>query len=109
MNKINGAKLITCILRKGRALPLLEALNERGEQKINFAFARGSDIHDPETPSGKLKEQEKEIVTIVADSPEKGEELFDFVYEKSGIDEPGSGLIYMTSLSYATGYSVEKS
>ncbi|NQZ00758.1 MAG: hypothetical protein HRT45_08830 [Bdellovibrionales bacterium] len=107
MEKINQAKLITCILRKGKAISLLEALNERGEKKINFAFARGSDLHDPVTASGKLKEDEKEIVTIVADTAEEGEELFDFVYQQADIGAPGSGLIYMTSLGYSTTYQTE--
>ena len=73
MQKINDAKLITCILKKGKALPLMEALNQKGISKINFAFARGSELQDD---GGKVKEKEKEIVTIIADNSAQAEELF---------------------------------
>lgn len=108
MNKTSGAKLITCILKKGRAIPLMEALSEKGLLKINFAFARGSDLNDSVDSKGRLKESEKEIVTVVVDDPNKAEETFDFIFEKAKINEPGEGLIYMSCLGYSTSYSLEK-
>ena len=107
MEKAQGSKLITCILKKGKAIPLMEALNEKGLIKINFAFARGSDLNDPFNSKGRLKEDEKEIVTVIIDNPAEAEEVFDFVYDKAQINEPGAGLIYMTSLGFTTSYKLE--
>ncbi len=108
MNKINECKLITCVLPKGKAIPLLEALAEKGVRTANFAYARGSDIADVAKGSKILAtEDEKEIVTIVAESVQVGEELFDFAFERAEIHQRGGGLIYMTSLGFSTPYKVE--
>ena len=107
MDKQSDSKLITCVLRKGRGIALMEALSAEGHLKINFAFARGSDLHDLVTKSSKrLKEDEKEIVTIVADSAEQADKIFDFVFDKAEINHPGAGLIYMTSLGFSTNYQL---
>lgn len=108
MNKLNECKLITCVLPKGKAIPLLEALAEKGIRTANFAHARGSDVAD--TPKGsKLlpDEEEKEIVTIVAETLAQGEELFDYVFEKADMNRRGGGFIYMTSLGFSTPYQVQ--
>lgn len=108
MDKINECKLITCVLPKGKAIPLLEALAKKGVQTANFANARGSDVAD--TPKGSRllpDEEEKEIVTIVADSSQSAEELFDFAFEHGEINRRGGGMIYMTSLGFSTPYKVE--
>lgn len=109
MNKINECKLITCILPKGKAIPLLEALAEKGIRTANFAHARGSDIADDAAKRSKIlsTEDEKEIVTIVAESAQAGEELFDFAFEHGEINRRGGGMIYMTSLGFSTPYKVE--
>ncbi|MCB0407129.1 MAG: hypothetical protein KDD34_02930 [Bdellovibrionales bacterium] len=108
MDKKTQSKLITCILPKGKAIPLLEALAEKGIRTANFAHARGSDIEDSVKSSKLLpQEDEKEIVTIVAETQELAEELFDFSFEKAEINRKGGGIIYMSSLKYSTPYKVE--
>lgn len=106
MTKDINAKLITCILPKGKAIDLLESLHAKGIQRANVAFARGSDIHDPEVKKGMPQEEEKDIVTIVAANPTEAEELFQFAFEKAEINRLGGGIIYMTSLKTATPYQL---
>ena len=100
------AKLITCIVPKGKASPLMEKLYNKGVTRINFAFARGSDIHDPEGQKGLPVEEEKEILTIVAKNHEEGEELFEFIFENSEINQLGGGIMYMSRLAYAMPYAL---
>ena len=108
MNKNTGAKLITCILPKGKAIPLLQALSEKGCQTANFAYARGSDLIDDQKSSRLLSaEEEKEIVTIVARSEEEAESLFDFSFEHAEMNKKGGGIIYMYPLNMSTPYSVQ--
>lgn len=106
MDKNNQAKLITCILPKGKGLSLVKALDERGVHTMNFAFARGSDIQDPPGKKGLPEEVEKEIVTIVARTPQEADDLFSFAFDKADMNQIGGGLIYMTSLGYTTPYQL---
>lgn len=106
MKKDRDAKLITCILPKGKAIPLLEALQKKGVHRANVAFARGTDIHDPEVKRGLATEEEKDIVTVVAANEEEGEQLFDFIFVNADINRLGGGIIYMTKLPYATPYTL---
>lgn len=103
---IPKGKLITCVLPKGKAKSVMEALNEKGVSRINMAFVRGFDIHD-QAAEGKLPDQtEKEVLTVVCESAEEAEELFDYIFEKGEINHLGGGLMYMSQLSGATIYSL---
>lgn len=106
MSKVSEhmGKIITCILPKGKARPLLEALNQKGITRINFAYARGFDIHDPESKKGLPEYVEKEIVTVVVKNEAEGEEVFDFIFNESGLNRLGGGMMYMSRLSGATAY-----
>ena len=108
MKKVSAAKLITCILPMGKALPLLEALAEKGIRTANFAHARGRDIQDTQTSSRLLpQEDEKEIVTIVAETEAQADEIFSFCFEHADMNRKGGGLIYQSALGFTTPYSVE--
>lgn len=108
MQKTSEAKLITCVLPKGRAIPLLEALAKKGCQTANFANARGSDIADSYGGGSRIlsSEDEKEIVTIVAENAEKAEEWFNFSFEHAEVNRKGGGIVYMSSLGFSTHYEV---
>lgn len=105
-NELSG-KLITCILPKGGSPAVMEKLHEMGVTRISFAHARGFDIHDePEKGKSIPKEEEKEIMTVVAKDEAEGEKLFDLIYREAGLDALGGGIMYMTSLSAAMAYSL---
>ncbi|MCB0386159.1 MAG: hypothetical protein KDD43_12265 [Bdellovibrionales bacterium] len=97
-------RLITCVLPKGKGLPLVEALYEKGITRAHFAFARGFDIHDPPGRKGLPEEVEKDLVTVTCKDIGQADELFSFIYEKAGINRLGGGFMYMTRLSVATPY-----
>lgn len=94
-----SAKLVTCILPKGRAIEILESLQAKGIHRANLAFARGSDIHDHIV-------EEKDIITVVASSGAEADEIFYFLYDKAEINQPGGGIIYITSLRQASPYGL---
>ena len=97
-------RLITCVLPKGKGLPLVQALYEEGITRAHFAFARGFDIHDPPGRGGIPEEVEKDLVTVPCKDIGQADELFHFIYEKAGINHLGGGFMYMTRLSVATPY-----
>jgi len=101
-NKIADAKLITCILPKGRADLLQRALIvEKGIQGANYHHARGVGRFSPLSARGIGEQQEKEVFEVTV-SAEQADEIFEFMFFEGQIDEPHGGIIYMTSLPCTT-------
>lgn len=100
------ARIITCILPKGKGMPLLlELKDKKNVIRADMSFARGSDLLDPTDKKGLLQiQEEKEIITVVAKNKEDGESLFDFIYQVANINQKGGGLIYMAKLTTASAY-----
>lgn len=97
-----GDKLITCILPKGVAQPLLEKLKqEHGITRVNINSARGSGKITPLAYRGLGAESEKEILNVAVPA-ETAEELFAYIYEEADINRPHGGLMYMSRLLHAT-------
>ena len=104
MNPIHpgGDKLITCILPKGVALPLLEKLKqERGITRVNVNTARGVGKITPLAYRGLGAESVKEILSVIVPR-ETADELFAYIYEEADINRPHGGLMYMSRLLHAT-------
>ncbi len=100
--KLINCKLITCIVPKGRASPLQQALiDEKGVHSANFHHARGVGRFSPLMARGIGEQQEKEILEVPV-SAEDADDLFEFMFFKGQLDEPHGGIIFMTSLPYAT-------
>ena len=99
-------KIITCILPKGKGLTVTQALHDKGVTRVNFAFARGFDIHDPAGKSGIPDEVEKEIVTVIAKDEAQGEEIFNLIWDVAEMNHLGGGLMTMAKLSHATAYEL---
>ncbi|MBQ75813.1 MAG: hypothetical protein CMQ20_12440 [Gammaproteobacteria bacterium] len=101
-NKLTNAKLITCILPKGCAHGLQQALIEEKENhSVNFHFARGVGRFSRISARGIGEQQEKEVLEVVV-SEEFADELFEFMFFKGEMDQPHGGVIYMTSIPSAT-------
>ena len=101
-NKLTNAKLITCILPKGRAYGIQKALMEEREiHSVNFHRARGVGRFSKITARGIGEQQEKEILEAIV-SEEVADDLFEFIFFKGQMDQPHGGIIYMTSLPRAT-------
>lgn len=106
IKKLHSSKLITCILPKGRAMPLLKQLKqEYGLISANFNHARGSGRLSPLTQRGVGEQTEKEILTVVVDK-KQAEEIFDFIFFTAEINRPHGGMIFQNALALATHYQI---
>jgi hypothetical protein len=104
MTGLIEAKLITAILPKGVSLDVVKKLREeKGVNTANFNYARGTGKLTPLKYSGGVVESEKEILTVIVDAA-RSEEIFAFVYQQSGVNQPHGGLMFMHSLMRSTAY-----
>ena len=104
-----AAKLITCILNSEKVeRGLLHALyTERQITRANSINCRGfASLFEAEAKANELPEPHfaRLIEVIVPDS--EADEVFDFIYEKAGLDKPGAGVVFMGSLLGASGFSL---
>lgn len=98
MHLQTDAKLITCVLPKGRARKLHQALiDQQGIETGNWHGARGVGREAKLYERGIGEQLEREIfeVTVPAD---RADELFEFMFFESDMDERHGGIIYITSL-----------
>ena len=92
------AKLITCVLPKGKALHLQAGLID--EKNIHTAIihhGRGVGRFAPLAERGIGEQREKEIVDIVV-TPDEADDIFEYVFYRAGLNEPHGGIVYMTQL-----------
>ena len=99
-------KSITCIVPHGKALPVLKALHkELGIVTGNIHHARGSGRMTPMAWRGVGETTEKDILNVIV--PEsRSEEIFTFIYEQAGINQPHGGIIYQKTLSASTDFTL---
>ncbi len=103
---IENARLITCILPKGKAQLVQKALvEEKGLHTANFHHGRGVGRFSPLTARGMGEQQEREIleVNVAAD---RADDLFEFMFFKGEMDQPHGGIIFMTTLVNGMGMGV---
>lgn len=102
MKTIEDAKLITCILPKGRAASIQQALVEvYGIHNATFHHARGVGRFSPISSRGIGEQQEKEIIEIAVPA-DRADELFEFMYDKGEMGRPHGGIIYITAVPKTT-------
>jgi nitrogen regulatory protein PII len=99
-------KIITCILPKGRANPVLKVLyKECGLTAVDIHYARGSGRITPLRYRGIGETSEKEILTVAVPADE-ADEMFEYIYELAEINQPHGGLMYMQALKTSTRYEL---
>ena len=97
-----NTKLITCILPKGKAFPLQQALVDKHNIYAgNYHFGRGVGRASHIRDRGIGNQQEREIIEVVVPA-DKAEELFEFMFLNAEMDEAHGGMIYMTSIPRST-------
>jgi hypothetical protein len=95
---LETAKLITCILPKGKAKLIQEALvKERSIHAANFHRGRGVGRFSPVRARGIGEQQEKEILEVCV-SADLADELFEFMFFVGEMDRPHGGMMFMTEL-----------
>ena len=103
---VQSAKLITCILPRGKAIPLLKKLKQDwGIFAVNANYARGSGRLTPLAYRGVGEQTEKEILNVVVDAA-RADSVFEFIFVFAEVDRPHGGLIFQSALSLSTGYSL---
>jgi len=106
MKLANKSKLITCILPKGGAMPVLKRLKEElGIVACNINHARGSGRFSPLADRGVGEQTEKEILSVVVDE-DQAEAVFEFIFRAAEIDRPHGGIVYQSALVQATQYHI---
>ena len=95
-------KLITCILPKGVATPILRRLKEeKGIVTCNINNARGTGRFTHRRVQRLGVVSEKEILNVVT-SAERADEIFEFIFYEADINRPHGGMIFMTKLAHAS-------
>lgn len=95
-------KLITCILHKGDAKEIVNALNhEKSVTTDNVASGRGSGMVE----QLRYGDVEVDILTVVI-GEDRADEIFQFIYEKAGIGEFFRGIMYQGRLNTATSFTL---
>ena len=106
MTPAKSKKVITCIVPRGRALPVLKALRDNHNIiTANVTHARGSGRMTPLAWRGVGESTEKDVMTVIVDQ-NISEEIFDFIYTTAGIDQPHGGILYQYPLARSTEYEL---
>lgn len=108
MDKLNfpNDKLITCILPKGLALPVLKKLKEeKGIIRADIKSARGMGKITPLAYRGVGEQAEKDLLNVIV-SQNEADDIFYYIYEEADINRPHGGIIYMRQLGMATPYTL---
>jgi len=99
---MNQPKLISCILAKGKAAAVREALiEEKGIHSANIHHGRGVGRYTTLAERGVGEQGEKEIMEISVDGA-IADDIFEFVFFTAEINQPHGGVIFMTSLQSAS-------
>jgi len=99
-------KVITCVLPKAKAGPVLKVLvRERELSAVDIHYARGVGRITPLRHRGIGETAEREVLTVAVPA-EQGEELFEYIHELAEINRPHGGLMYMHALNTATGFAL---
>ncbi len=102
MKTVAGEKLITCIMPCGRALPVLEALKEElGILATTIHHSRGTGRMTPLAWRGVGEAAEKDVMRVIVPAS-RAEEVFGFIYECGGINQPHGGILYQQPLAKST-------
>jgi len=103
VKSIRYNRLITCVLPVGTARVLVEVLkNRKGIITTNFYHARG--VGSAGTQRSSFAAQLERDVLEVLVTRRHANELFDYLYEMTGIYEPHRGIMYMERVGRATDF-----
>lgn len=98
------SKLISAILPKGVSLGVIRKLKEqKGIVTAKLNYARDTGKLTPLKYRNTEVVREKEIMTVIVEE-ERSEEIFEYIFEQAGINEPHGGLMYMHDLVKSTEY-----
>lgn len=90
--------LITCVLPKGRARALQQALvDEHHLHTGTFHYGRGVGRESHIRDRGIGEQQEREIFEVIV-AAANADAIFEFIYFRAKMGDPHGGMIYMAKL-----------
>lgn len=101
---LTDASLITIVVQSGLVETILKAARDIGANLGAFSHtAKGIGIRERLGILGLAIETEKDVINLVV-STEQRDAVLDYLYRAAGLDTPGRGYIYITSLEKVAAY-----
>ena len=100
---LTDACLITCVVEKDLAEPILEAAKNAGAQGATVSYAVGTGIRERMGLLGVTIDEQKEVIRIIV-SKEQSELVFESMYLSGKLDKPGKGIMFMSALDRVATY-----
>ena len=100
---LKDVALITCVVQRGVAEPIINAARDAGAQGATVNFGKGMGMRERLGVLGVAVEVEKEVIQIVV-STEQVDRVFERMYLAGNLDTPGMGIAYITHLEKAATY-----
>jgi nitrogen regulatory protein PII len=100
---ISGAKLITCIVQRGKADKVVDAAMAAGAEGATISYGRGTGIRQKLGLKGYLIKPEKEIILIVT-MPDQTAAVMEAVVEAARLREKGQGFAFLHEIDTAIGF-----
>lgn len=96
-------KLITCVVQRGKADPVVEAALENGANGATLFYGRGTGVRQKLGVLGSFMTPEKEVILIVTKEAETVA-VFKAMVKAGMLDKPGNGFIYVQDVQHAVGF-----
>jgi nitrogen regulatory protein PII len=104
---LTDVSLLTCVVQGGLSDKILKAARDVGATAGAISHhARGIGVRERLGLLGVAVEADKEVISILVSS-EQRDLVYDTVYRAAGLNIPGRGFIYLTSLEKASTYIPE--
>ena len=100
---LKDVALITCVVQRGAAEPIINAARQAGAQGATVNFGKGMGIRERLGLLGVAVEVEKEVIQVMV-STEQVDRVFETMYLAGKLDTPGMGIAYITNLEKAATY-----
>ena len=99
---LTDANLITCVIQKDLAEPVLEAAKNAGAQGATISYAQGTGVRERMGLMGVTIDEQKEIIRIIVSH--ESELVFETMYLAGQLDKPGKGIMFMSALERVATY-----
>lgn len=96
-------QLITCIVERGRAETVADAVLAAGAQGVTIYAGRGRGVRERLMFLGYLIDPEKEVLITVAPTKQAGA-IFDTIIKAAKLDMPGKGFAFMQGVDRVSGF-----
>ena len=100
---LKDVALITCVVQRGAAEPIINAARQAGAQGATVNFGKGMGMRERLGVLGVAVEVEKEVIQVMV-STEQVDRVFETMYLAGKLDTPGMGIAYITQLEKAATY-----